>query len=60
MIIIPIYAMNSKGVLTFLENKLVSKDILGPAEDGAGGEEAVPQRGGDQAVTQLQDGHLHR
>ena len=49
----------TRGVLTFLEDKLVSEDILGPAEDGAGGEEAVPQWGGDQAVTQLQDGHLH-
>ena len=60
MIIIPIYAMIRKGVFTFLEDKLVSEDILGPAEDGAGGEEAVPDWGGDQAVTQLQDGHLHR
>ena len=60
MIIIPIYAMNSKGVLTFLQDKLVAEDILGPAEDRAGGEEVVPDWGGDQAVTQLQDGHLCR
>ena len=50
----------NRGFFTFLEDKLVSEDILGPAEDRAGGEEVVPHWGGDQAVTQLQDGHLHR